>query len=149
MFVSLRRVEPYIKWLCKVKVKVWPQVKLGQSHVMTEMGHIAYHSIRLAKANVLTPIPRLYLFLIKRYWQMTVGDLGWPQMTFGGVGKAIFLLELSTTVLYDMIPLKNPCTKVNITELIFCPLSYNGDWGGRKNDLTWGHRFQKSEIYVL
>ena len=45
---------------------------------MTEMGHIAYQSIRLAETNVLTPIPRLYwdvgfsffylyLFLIKRY----------------------------------------------------------------------------------
>ena len=90
VLVSLRRVEPYIKWLWKVKVKVWPQVKSGQSHVMTEMGHIAYHSIRLAKTNVLTPIPRLYLFLIKSYWQITVGDLGWPQMTFGGVGNAIF-----------------------------------------------------------
>ena len=43
---------------------------------MTEMGHIAYQSICLAKTNVLTPIPRLYLFLIKSYWQMTVGDLG-------------------------------------------------------------------------
>ena len=43
---------------------------------MIEMGHIAHHSIRLAKTNVLTPIPRLYLVLIKSYWQMTVGDLG-------------------------------------------------------------------------
>ena len=57
---------------------------------MTEMGHIAYQSICLAKTNVLTPIPRLYPFLVKSYWQMTVGDLGWPQMTFGGVGNAIF-----------------------------------------------------------
>ena len=43
---------------------------------MTKMGHIAYQSIRLAKSNVLTPIPRLYLLLIKSYWQMTVSDLG-------------------------------------------------------------------------
>ena len=78
------------KMTLKVKVKVWPQVKSGQGHVMTEMGHIAYHSIRLAKTNVLTPVPRLYLFLIKSYWQMTVGDLGWPQMTFRGVGNANF-----------------------------------------------------------
>ena len=26
-----------------------------------------------------------------------------------------FFVELSTTVLYDMIPLKNACAKVNIT----------------------------------
>ena len=97
----LRRVEPYIKWLWKVKVKVWPRVKSGQGHVMTKMGHIAYQSIRLAKTNVLTPIPRLYLFLIKSYWQMTVGDLGWPQMAFGGVGNAIFFSncpQLSYTI---------------------------------------------------
>ena len=43
---------------------------------MTEMGHIAYQSIPLANTNVLTPIPRLYLFLIKSHWQITVGDLG-------------------------------------------------------------------------
>ena len=39
---GLRRVEPYVKWSWKVKVKVWPQVKSGQGHVMTKMGHIAY-----------------------------------------------------------------------------------------------------------
>ena len=43
---------------------------------MTEMGHIAYQSIRLANTNVLTPIPRLYLVLIKSYKQIAVGDLG-------------------------------------------------------------------------
>ena len=43
---------------------------------MTEMGHIAHHCIRLAMKNVLALISRLYLFLIKSYWQMTVGDLG-------------------------------------------------------------------------
>ena len=74
--------------LWKFKVKVWPQVKSGQGHVMTEMGHIAYQSIRLAETNVLTTIPRLYLFFIKSYFQMTVGDLGWPQMTFRVVGNA-------------------------------------------------------------
>ena len=44
--------------------------------MVTEMGHIAYQSIRLTETNVLTQIPRLYLFLIKSYWQMTIGDLG-------------------------------------------------------------------------
>ena len=31
----------------------------GQGHVMTQMGHISYQSIRLAETNVLTPTPRL------------------------------------------------------------------------------------------
>ena len=46
-------------------------------------------------------------------------------MTFRGVGNANCLLELSTTVLYDVIPLKQGCAKVNIAEMIFCPLTYN------------------------
>ena len=29
-------------------------------------------------------------FLIKSYWQVTVDDLGWPQMTFRGAGNANF-----------------------------------------------------------
>ena len=94
-----RTIYKIIKLLWKVKVKVWPQVKSGQGHVMTEMGHIAYYWICLAKTNVLTPIPRL--FLIKSYWQMTVGDLGWPQMTFRGVGNANFYAncpQLSYTI---------------------------------------------------
>ena len=44
--------------------------------MVTKMGHFAYQSIRLAETNVLTPIPRLQLFWIKSYWQMTVGDFG-------------------------------------------------------------------------
>ena len=48
-------------------------------------------------------------------------------MTFGGVGNAIFYSKASTNVLCDMVPLKNACAKVNITELIFCPLTYNGE----------------------
>ena len=34
---------------------------------MTEKGDVAYQSFRLANTNVLTPTPRLYLFLIKSY----------------------------------------------------------------------------------
>ena len=93
---------------------------------MTEMGHIAYQSICLAETSVLTPIPRLYLFLIKSYWQMTVGELGLPQKgifahrshesrIFGiSALKAIVLKNKTkffstckwSIVLYDMIPPK-------------------------------------------
>ena len=59
MLASLRHVEPYIKLSWMGKVKVWPQVKSGQGHLVTEMGHIAYQSIWLAQTNVLTLIPRL------------------------------------------------------------------------------------------
>ena len=33
--------------------------------------------------------------------------------------------------------------------LVFLPLTYNGDWGGHEIDLTLGHVYRNSEIYVL
>ena len=56
----------------------------GQGHVVTQVGHIAYVSMRLDVRNTMRPLSRLYLFWIKSYSQTTVGDLRWPQMTFGG-----------------------------------------------------------------
>ena len=55
----------------------------------------------------------------------------WPQKTFRGVGNANFYLNCQA--LYDTIPLKWGCAKVNITKLIFCPLTYNGDTA----KMTW------------
>ena len=56
----------------------------GQRHVVTQVDHIAYVSMRLDEGNTMRPLSRLYLFCIKSYSQKTVGDLRWPQMTFGG-----------------------------------------------------------------
>ena len=53
-----------------------------QGHVMTQVGHIAYDSMRLDVSNTMRPLPRLYLFWIKSYSQKAVGELRWPQMTF-------------------------------------------------------------------
>ena len=39
----------------------------GQGHVVTQVGHIAYVSMRLDERNTLRPLSRLYLFLIKSY----------------------------------------------------------------------------------
>ena len=38
---------------------------------MTQVGHVAYQSMRLVKPNSLAPYPRLYLFSIKSYGQKT------------------------------------------------------------------------------
>ena len=46
----------------------------GQGHVVTQVGHIAYVSMRLDERNTIRPLPRLYLFWIKSYSQKTVGD---------------------------------------------------------------------------
>ena len=56
----------------------------GQGHVVTQVGHIAYVSMRLDERNTMRPLSRLYLIWIKSYSQKSVGDLRWPQMTFGG-----------------------------------------------------------------
>ena len=47
----------------------------GQGHVVTQVGHIAYVSMRLDERNTMRPLLRLYLFWIKSYSQKTVGDL--------------------------------------------------------------------------
>ena len=62
--------------------------------------------------------------------QLLANDGWWPRVTSNDLSRGRqckFLRELSTTVLYDMIPLKYACAKVNITELIFCLLTYNGE----------------------
>ena len=56
----------------------------GQGHMVTRVGHIAYVSMRLDERNRMRPLSRLYLFWIKSDSLKTVGDLRWPQMTFGG-----------------------------------------------------------------
>ena len=84
MFVSSRRVEPCISWPWKVKVKIWPQVKLGQGHSVTQKGQIIHHLMRLAETNAMAAIPRLYLIWFSSHWQKTVGDLEWPPWPLEG-----------------------------------------------------------------
>ena len=47
----------------------------GQGHVVTQVDHIAYVSMRLDERNTMRPLSRLYRFLIKSYSQKTVGEL--------------------------------------------------------------------------
>ena len=39
----------------------------GQGHVVTQVGHIAYVSMRIDERNTMRPFSRLYLFLINSY----------------------------------------------------------------------------------
>ena len=41
----------------------------GEGHVVTQVGHVAYQSIRLEETNTMTPIPRLHLFPNASYRQ--------------------------------------------------------------------------------
>ena len=43
----------------------------GQGHVMTLIGHVAYHSMRLGERSTLEATPLLYLNSIKSYRQKT------------------------------------------------------------------------------
>ena len=54
----------------------------GQDHDLTEIGHVAYHSIRIDETNTINVERSLYLYSIKSYWRKTVGDLRWPQMKY-------------------------------------------------------------------
>ena len=40
---------------------------LPQGHVMTEIGHVAYQSMRLNEGNTMKPSQTFFLLLIKRY----------------------------------------------------------------------------------
>ena len=46
-----------------------------QGHVVTQVSHIAYVSMRLDERNTMRSLSRLYLVWIKSYSQKTVGDL--------------------------------------------------------------------------
>ena len=106
----------------------------GQGHVVTQVGHIAFVSMRLDERNTMIPLSRLYLFWIKSYSQKTVGDLRWPQMTFGGSN------EWKKWKWMDMFW----CEK-EVVEILLIDLA----WAGHEIDLTSGHEYQKSEIYKL
>ena len=62
------------------KGQIW-NLTSGQGHDLTQIGHIAYHSIRIDETNTMDFVRRLYLFSIKSYCSKTVGDLRWPRMT--------------------------------------------------------------------
>ena len=47
----------------------------GQGHVVTQVGHIVYDTMRPDVRNIMRPLQRLYVFLIKSNWQKTVGEL--------------------------------------------------------------------------
>ena len=48
----------------------------GQGHVVTQVGHIAYLSMRLDERNTMRPLSGLYRFGIKSYSQKKNG--WWP-----------------------------------------------------------------------
>ena len=107
---------------------------------MPEMSHISYQSIRLAETNVLIPIPRLISFwskVIGKWRLVTSGDLIWP---FDGWAMQIFTqIVLNCPIRYDSTQMGLRRSKYNRVDFLFIDLQ----WGGRKNDLTWGHRYKK------
>ena len=95
---GLRHIEPYI-WRWKVELKVWPQVVRPRSRGDQNW---SYQWIRLAETNVDTNPTSPTLLLPKAIgkWQLVTSN------DFSRGRQFNFLLKLSTTVHYDVIPLK-------------------------------------------
>ena len=47
----------------------------GQGHDLTEIGHVAYHSIHIDETNTMDVTRRLYLFSIRSYCRKNVRAL--------------------------------------------------------------------------
>ena len=116
----------------------------GQGHVATQIGHIAYVSMRLDERNTMRP--RLYLFWIKSYSQKTVGDLRWPQMTFGEspMKTVVWVITEDLTQHHSQWLEMFRCEK-EVVEILPIDLT----WAGHEIDLTSGQEYKKSMIYKL
>ena len=80
MFLSSSRVEWYIIWPRKAKLKV---LTPGQGHDLTQTYHVTCNSIRLDKINPTKLFWSLYLVLIKSYYEkllVTYDDVTRPSM---------------------------------------------------------------------
>ena len=62
--------------------QIWPQFKVGQGHVVTQVGHIIYQSMRLYETNALESQSHVSI----SFWSQVIGkkmlvtssDLRWP-----------------------------------------------------------------------
>ena len=118
----------------------------GQGHVVTQVGHIAFVSMRLNERNTMRPLSRLYLFRIKSYSQKTVGDLRWPQMTFGGspMKTVAWVITEDLSQHHSQWMEMFRCEK-EVVEILPIDLT----WASHEIDLTSGHEYKKSKIYKL
>ena len=117
----------------------------GQGHVVTQVGHIAYVSMRLDDRNTMRPLSRLYLFWIKSYSQKTVGDLRWPQMTFGGSSMKTVVWVITE----DLSQHHSQWMEMFRCEKKVVEIFAHWPWAGHEIDLTSGHEYKKSKIYKL
>ena len=116
----------------------------GQVHVVTQVGHIAYVSMRLDERNTIRPLSRLYLFWIKSYSQKTVGNFRWPQMTFGGSPmKTVAWVITEDLSQHDSQWMEMFCCEKEVVEILPIDLT----WAGHEIGLTSGHEYKKSKIY--
>ena len=112
----------------------------GQGHVVSQVGHIAYVSMRLDERNTMRPLSRLYLFWIKSYLQKTVGDLRWPQMTFGGSPMKTVAWVITEDLSQHHSQWMEMCwCEKEVVEI----LPFYLTWAGHEIDLTSGHEYKK------
>ena len=118
----------------------------GQGHVVTQVGHLAYVSMRLDERNTMRPLSRLYLFWIKNYSQKTVGDLRWPQMTFkGSPMKTVVWVITEDLSQHHSQWMEMFWFEKEVVEILPIDLT----WAGHEIDLSSGHEYKKSKICKL
>ena len=71
----------FLTW--KVSFKVWPQVRSGQSPVMTQISQYTNLPKLIDESSRLAPFARLYLHPVATYWRKTDCDLIWANLTSG------------------------------------------------------------------
>ena len=146
MFLLFRRVEWYIIWPWKVMLKIWPQVK-----AMAWAEKVMLHINRF----VLSAWTHLWCFhrsswslskVITEKMLVTFYDLKWPWRHDEGSTVTIFRLRVL------ILPV-NRCLRV--FWMVFVQkrrISFFFHWLIMERshiDLTLGHRYQNSEIYIL
>ena len=143
MFASSRRIETCIVWPWKVKVKIWPQVKVTwwPKKVILHM----YRCVLMGETQWDHSHVSIS-FGSKVIRKKTVGDLRWPQMTFGGspMKTVAWVITEDLSQHHSQWMEMFWCEK-EVVEILPIDLT----WAGHKIDLTSGHEYKKSKIYKL
>ena len=77
------------------KSKKW-NLTSGQGHDLTQIGHVAYHSIRIDEKTqwcCFEACSTLLSKVISQTWMVTFGDVIWPQMTLWGFTDGFLNIE--------------------------------------------------------
>ena len=116
----------------------------GQGHVIIELGHVAYQSMRLDETNTRKPFPTFYLCSIKSYWQKKLfvasNDLWWPFKRLLAKKRTLTIAAVPNHSDFKRFGLFL-CVHMNLEAFSF--FSIDLQWRGHGADLSSGHRYKK------